>query len=166
MSDWTKWSENNHNNPKAQLMVKKRSQVTRVFTSSRKMSVKTHDNKILVSQKTSGENPASRNDSISKVAKVVNASCNSIPLHNRFDMFNNTVLFPENVCESATCEQKVVCLRNEKRGKQSNVDKIGKTISKTVSNELIANQETETKRLMQGTMHDLSRVTKCKFNAK
>ena len=73
----------------------------------------------------------------------------SIPLHNRFDMFNNTVLFPENKCTSVICDQKVVCLHSEKRDEQSNVHKKVKNINKTANNKLSVNQGQE----MQETTH-------------
>ena len=55
-------------------------------------------------------------------AKKLNvASDNSMPLHNRFDMFNNTVLFPENVCKSVTSDQEMVCLHSKQRDEQFSV---------------------------------------------
>ena len=107
-------------------MREKRTQATRMFTNSQKRPVNVRNSNV-ISQKSCGRNPASGNDNIREVSKADNVnllsvtSGHSIPIHNRFDMFNNTVLFPENTCTSVTCDQKVVCLHSEKQDEQSNV---------------------------------------------
>ena len=65
----------------------------------------------------------------------------SIPLHNRFDMFHNTALFPENGCKSVTSDHKVVCLHSKKHEEQDNVHKSGKNTRKTVSNDTSVSQK-------------------------
>ena len=130
------------------------------------MPGKIHGNKSLVSQKSCAKNPASRNNSISKASQMVKANLSSvvlghsISLHNRFDMFHNTALFPENGCKSVTCDQKVVCLHSKKREEQDNIHKSAKNTSKAVSNDTSVNQNTETEKLTQQTTHQLYGVDK------
>ena len=110
--DWAKWSGNYLSNPKPEFTHRNQNYGTRTFTRSKKMSGMTQVTNKPVYQNTSPKDPVSRNDSICKGPKwgprnlCSVASNDSIPLHNRFDMLNNTVLFPENVCESTNHDQK------------------------------------------------------------
>ena len=47
----------------------------------------------------------------------------SIPLHNRFQVFNNTDYFPESALTGTKCEQEMVCLHIDQKSKRENVEK-------------------------------------------
>ena len=90
----------------------------------------------------SPKDPVNRNDSISQGPKWGStnlcsvASNDSIQLHNRFDILNNTVLFPENMCESTNHDQKTVCLHSKQRSEQFGVNDTKSKVNITSNNEV------------------------------
>ena len=137
--DWAKWSGKYLSNPKPEITPPNQNYTTRTFTRSLKMSGTTSK---AVCQNSRPKDPVSGNNSISKGPKwgLTNlcsvASSDSIPLYNRFNIMNNTVLFPENVCESTNHDQKTVCLHSKQRSVQACVNADESKVNVTSNNEV------------------------------
>ena len=106
---------------------KKMWQATQIFSHAQGLQIKkqkfSSNSKVSVTKK-----PPMRNRHLNKLQNVANIKqsadfqCDSIPLHNRFKVFNSVKHFPESVLTVQNCEQKTTCLHFDDKCKLDNCD--------------------------------------------
>ena len=106
---------------------KKMWQATQIFSHAQGLEIKkqkfSSNSKVSVTK-----NPPMRNRHLNKLQNVANIKqsadfqCDSIPLHNRFKVFNSVKHFPESVLTVQNCEQKTTCLHFDDKCKLDNCD--------------------------------------------